>query len=47
MPALIEKVMDSFSPCPEPLSMDSVLEADLWARTRALELLDNGLQSSY
>ncbi len=43
MPALIEKVMDSFSPCPGPLSMDRVLEADLWARTRALELLDNNL----
>jgi 1-deoxy-D-xylulose-5-phosphate reductoisomerase len=43
MPALIEKVMDSFSPCPGLLSMDRVLEADLWARTRALELLNNNL----
>jgi 1-deoxy-D-xylulose-5-phosphate reductoisomerase len=45
MPALIEKVMDAFSPCPGPLSMESVLEADLWARTRALELLTKGLDS--
>ena len=45
IPALIEKVMDSFNQGTEPLSMDSVLEADLWARTRALELLDNGLGS--
>jgi 1-deoxy-D-xylulose-5-phosphate reductoisomerase len=45
MPALIEKVMDSCNPSPEPLSMDRVLEADLWARTRALELLNIGLGS--
>lgn len=46
MPALVEAVMDSFSVCSEPLTMDTVIEADLWARSRARELLDNGLQSS-
>ncbi len=42
MPALIEKVMDAFSADGAPLSMERVLEADRWARTRARELLDSG-----
>jgi len=42
MPALIERVMDSYSAGGAPLSMERVLEADRWARTRALELLDGG-----
>ena len=45
MPALTEAVMDSFSTSPEPLTMDRVIEADLWAHTRAHELLENGLHS--
>jgi 1-deoxy-D-xylulose-5-phosphate reductoisomerase len=45
MPALTEAVMDSFSTNPEPLTMDRVIEADLWAHTRAHELLENGLHS--
>ncbi|MBM4311400.1 MAG: 1-deoxy-D-xylulose-5-phosphate reductoisomerase [Deltaproteobacteria bacterium] len=43
MPVLIEKVMDTFSAECAPLSMERVLEADRWARTRARELLDNGM----
>jgi 1-deoxy-D-xylulose-5-phosphate reductoisomerase len=43
MSPLIAKVIDGFSPCPGPLSMDGVLEADRWARTRAHELLENGV----
>ncbi len=46
MPALIEKVMDGFSADGAPLSMARVLEADRWARTRARQLLDGGMQSS-
>ncbi len=45
MPALVEAVMDNFSACPEPLTMNKVIEADLWARSRACELLDSSSQS--
>jgi len=43
MPVLIKKVMNDFKPDSAPLSMDKILDADLWARTRARELLDNDL----
>jgi 1-deoxy-D-xylulose-5-phosphate reductoisomerase len=46
MPVLIEKVMDAFSADSAPLSMERILEADRWARTRARELLDNGMGTS-
>jgi 1-deoxy-D-xylulose-5-phosphate reductoisomerase len=45
MPVLTEAVMDSFKAGSE-LTMDTILETDLWARSRARELLDNGLQST-
>ncbi len=44
MPVLTESVMDSFIANPEPLTIDKVIEADLWARSHACELLENELQ---
>jgi 1-deoxy-D-xylulose-5-phosphate reductoisomerase len=44
MPLLTQAVMDSFSTGPEPLTMEKVIEADLWARKSACELLENRLQ---
>jgi 1-deoxy-D-xylulose-5-phosphate reductoisomerase len=43
MPVLIEMVMNDFNDGHAPLSMERVLEADSWARTRARELLGTGI----
>lgn len=45
MPVLIETVMDAFSSGNAPLTMERVLEADAWARARALAELDGGFSA--
>jgi len=46
IPVLIEKVMDGFIDDSAPMSMERILDADAWARTRAGELVDSGMNTA-